>query len=151
MSLGVTASGRRNIKDGSQYNSYFSDTIGTNPLVAKKADVFETLEFIDQLVKNTVGQTAKIAKVLKGSTLDETCRKIFSFFYTHYQYKLDKQGEEQLRTPSRAWKDRKTGIDCDCFAISVSSVLTNLGIKHAYRICEIANKGYYQHIYIVVP
>lgn len=151
--LGLTASHRRSIKPGNDYNRYFVKPQGTDPLLSKSADVYKTIDYIDQLVGQTLSQTAKIAPVIKGSSkdLNEICRKIFNFFYTHYQYKLDKEGEEQLRTPARAWADRKTGIDCDCFAISVSSVLHNLGIKHAYRICELKNKGYFQHIYIVVP
>lgn len=151
MSLGITASHRRRIKPGTQYNKYFPATVGTNPLLSKGADVYQTIGYVEQVVKQTLDHTAKIAPVLKGSTLHETCRNIFNFCYGNIQYKLDKAGEEQLRTPARAWKDRKTGIDCDCFSIFVSSILHNLGIKHAYRICEINDKGYFQHIYIVVP
>lgn len=151
MSLGVTASHLRKIKPGTQYDRFFPATIGTNPLLTNGADVFQTVDFIEKLVKQTLDQTSKIAPVLKGASLMDTCKKIFDFCYGHIQYKLDKPGEEQLRTPARAWKDRKTGIDCDCFSIFVSSILHNLGIRHAYRICEINNKGYFQHIYVVVP
>lgn len=151
MSLGVTASHKRKIKSGSEYDKYFPKTIGTNPLLSKGADVYQTVDYVEQVVKQTLKHTEKLAPKLKGSTLSETCRRIFNFCYNHIQYKLDKPGEEQLRTPARSWKDRKTGIDCDCFSIFVSSILHNLGIKHAYRICEINNKGYFQHIYIVVP
>lgn len=151
LGLGVTASHKRVIKPGTAYNKYFPATVGTNPLLSNGADVFETVDLVEKVVKGSLDQTAKIATVLKGSTLQETCRKIFNFCYQHIQYKLDKPGEEQLRTPARAWKDRKTGIDCDCFTVFVSSILHNLGIKHAYRICEINSKGYYQHIYVVVP
>lgn len=151
MSLGITASHRRRIKPGTQYNKYFPATVGTNPLLSKGADVYQTIGYVEQVVKQTLDHTAKIALVLKGSTLNETCKNIYNFCYSNIQYKLDKPGEEQLRTPARAWKDRKTGIDCDCFSIFVSSILHNLGIKHAYRICEINDKGYFQHIYIVVP
>lgn len=151
MNLGVTASHRRKIKLGSEYDKYFPKTIGTNPLLSKSADVYQTVDYVEQVVKQTLDHTEKLAPKLRGTSLAETCRRIFNFCYGHIQYKLDKPGEEQLRTPARSWKDRKTGIDCDCFSIFVSSILHNLGIKHAYRICEINNKGYFQHIYIIVP
>src|SRR5574343_357488 len=128
MSLGVTASHIRKIKPGTQYDRYFPATIGTNPLLTNGADVFQTVDYIEKLVKQTLDQTKKIAPVLKGASLMDTCKKIFDFCYGHIQYKLDKPGEEQLRTPARAWKDRRTGIDCDCFSIFVSSILHKLGI-----------------------
>jgi hypothetical protein len=149
--LGITASHKRFIRPGNEYNKYFGAPKGLDPIINKDASTLETVDIIAELVPKVSYQTKELSKILKGSTLKDTCKKIFDFCYKHIQYKLDDAGVEQLREPIRSWNDRKTGIDCDCFSIFVSSILTNLGIKHAYRICEINNKGYYQHIYIVVP
>lgn len=115
------------------------------------ATVFNTLDRIQVIVKDTLEDTRQIAQVLKGRTLQETCKNVFDFLYNHIQYKLDKDGVEQLRRPARSWADRRSGIDCDCYSIFASSILTNLGISHSLRIIELKNKGYYQHIYVVVP
>ena len=149
--LGITATHVRKIKSGSEYEKYFKPATGTNELINDDATVFDTLDFVGVLVQKTIGDTKEIAQVLKRATLDETCHAIFDFFYQNYQYKLDDVGVEQVRRPTRAWADRKTGIDCDCFTASVSSVLTNLGIEHYLKIIAINGKEHFQHIYVVVP
>ena len=75
---------------------------------------------------------------------------IWDFLFNHIQYKLDQKGLEQLRRPNRSWAERQTGIDCDCFSIFVSSILTNLKIPHEFRITKY-NRDEYQHVYVIVP
>jgi len=148
--LGLVASGKRKIKDGSKYDHLFPQATGSSIIRNPNANVFETLEYMQEIVQKTLYQTKGIAKLLKGKSLEETCRNIFNFCYSHIQYKLDDAGFEQLRQPARSWRDRKTGIDCDCFSIFISSILTNLGIPHRLRIIELHSKGYFQHVYVVV-
>lgn len=149
--LGITATHERRIKSGNEYEKYFDAPTGENKRIQDDATVYDTLEFVGVLVNQTLNDTRKIAQVLKRSTIEATCKSIFDFFYQHYQYKLDEFGIEQVRRPSRAWADRKTGIDCDCFSASVSSVLTNLGIAHSLKIIAIKGRENFQHIYVVVP
>jgi len=140
----------RHIKNGNQYNQYFAPADFKNTNWAK-ADVMTTLELMAKIVTETKNQTKAIAQVLKGGSLLETTNNIWDFLYNHVQYKLDDQGLEQLRSPNRLWADRKTGVDCDCYSITISSILTNLNIPHSLRIAEYSHKGYYQHVYVVVP
>jgi len=140
----------RHIKNGNQYNKYFAPADFKNTNWAK-ADVMTTLELMAKIVTDTKNQTKAIAQVLKGGSLLETTNNIWDFLYNHVQYKLDDQGLEQLRSPNRLWADRKTGVDCDCYSITISSILTNLNIPHSLRIAEYSHKGYYQHVYVVVP
>jgi hypothetical protein len=149
--LGIIATHVRRIKSGAEYEKYFDAPTGENERIKDNATVHDTLAFVGVLVNKTLNDTRKIAQVLKRTTLEATCKSIFDFFYQHYQYKLDEFGIEQVRRPTRAWADRKTGIDCDCFSASVSSVLTNLGIAHHLKIIAIKNRPNYQHIYVVVP
>lgn len=148
--LGLVASYKRKIQSGEQYNHLFPSAKGSSVIRNPNGSVYETLEYMQDIIKRTLYQTEGIAKLLKGKTLEQTCRNIFNFCYTHIQYKLDDAGFEQLRQPSRAWKDRKTGIDCDCFSIFISSILTNLRIPHHLRIIELNDKGYFQHVYVIV-
>lgn len=149
--LGLTANGKRKINSGNAFNSFFPKPINTDPYINMDGTVHDTIGYCGPIVLKTLNDTAKISKLLKRKTLKDTCEAVFDFFYKHYQYEVDKEGVEQLRRPSRAWADRHKGIDCDCFTISVSSILTNLGIPHSFRMCELNNKGYFQHIYVVVP
>jgi len=149
--LGITATHRRIVKEGLNFDHLFPDPEGTDPIVNKNAEVHDTLKFVSKVVLNTLNDTKKIARILKRKTAPATMKSVFDFFYQHYQYKLDKFGVEQVRRPARAWADRKQGIDCDCFATSVSSILTNLGVEHFLKIIAINGKDYFQHIYVVVP
>lgn len=149
--LGLVAGKHRILKDGKKFETLFTETLGTDPVVNKTASVYDTVDFVADVVKNTLKDTEKLAPVLKSSTIQQTLLNIHNFFYDHYQYKLDKPGVEQVRRPSRAFKDREKGIDCDCFSTSVSSVLTNLGIAHYLKIVALNGKDYFQHIYVIVP
>ena len=149
--LGITATHIRRIKSGAEYDKYFPKATGATDIINENASVHDTLDFVKVLVLKTLNDTKQIAQILKRPTLEATCKSVFNFFYQHYQYKLDDYGVEQVRRPARAWADRKTGIDCDCFSASVSSVLTNLGIEHNLKIIAINGKEHYQHIYVVVP
>lgn len=150
MSLGLVATGKRSIKAGSQYDSYFtSEVSGQEVTLLEDGDVYDTLGLMKKIVKQTLPQTEKISKALKGSSLEETCRNLWNFLYSHVQYKKDHPLREQLRTPARTWKDRKVGVDCDCYSIFISSVLTNLKIPHSFRMA--GYKGDFQHVYVVVP
>lgn len=111
-SLGLVAQHYRNIKSGAEYERFFTGTgEGTNPILERDADVFSTLEHMEAIVQKYKHQTAAIARHLQAGSRKQTAKNIFDWCYNHIQYKLDKAGEEQLRTPLRSWKDRKTGIE----------------------------------------
>jgi hypothetical protein len=136
-----------------EYNRFFpvNKLQKTDPILMQSGSVFDTILEMERIVKTTLEDTAAIALELRGATLEATCRNIFDFVYGHIQYTLDKDGVEQLRRPARAWSDRKRGVDCDCYSIFISSILTNLGIGHYLRMTKYNGKPDFQHIYIVVP
>ena len=142
---------KRYIKSGAEYNHLFPKPQGEEIEIKREADVSATVAFIPQVVYETLHDTHKIAKLLKGNTLDETCNNIWHFVYDHIQYAKDKDGIEQIRRPARAWYDRTRGVDCDCYTVFISSILVNLEIPHTYRITKYKNRNYFQHIYPIVP
>lgn len=149
--LALTA-GKRLIKDGSQYDPLFPVPTGHSKTLSKDADVDpQTVVFMQQIVNDTLKDTVRIAPLLKGDSVKDTCNHIHRFITDFIQYAEDEQGIEQLRRPSRSWADRKKGVDCDCMSIFASSVLTNLNIPHAFRITKYEGRPYYQHVYVVVP
>lgn len=149
-SLGLVSGQKTNIKPGNEYDRYWSDSPlkGTSTKVAS-GTTFNTLDAMKAIVMETLPQTAKLAKRLKGNTVDQTLKNIFSFFHDHYQYAEDSVYREEIRTPRRAWADRKAGVDCDCFSVSISSLLTNLGIPHSFRKTKYGGKPNFQHVYVV--
>ena len=149
--LGLTASHKRVILDGKAFDKYFPKPIATDPILNENGSVYDTVSYCGKIVNTTLDHTKRISALLKRNSLDETCRAIFNFFYKHYQYKMDKDGVEQVRNPARAWHDRVKGIDCDCFSISIGSILQNLNIPFYFRIVKLNKKSYFQHIYVIVP
>lgn len=148
--LGLVATGKRSIRSGAEYDKYFVEVVeGKEVELKADGDVYDTLELMKKIVKQTLSQTKAIAVVIKGSSREATCRNLWNFLYNHVQYKKDNPLREQLRTPARTWRDRKTGVDCDCYSIFISSVLTNLKIPHSFRMA--GYDGEFQHVYVVVP
>ncbi|GAA4457069.1 hypothetical protein [Rurimicrobium arvi] len=145
------SSGQRVIReDGARFDFLFPKAAITDKVVSEDGEVKDTLKVIDQVVRTTLSQTAKIASVLKQDTLEDTLRAVWEFLYHNIQYHLDKPGMEELRSPRRSWNDRLKGIDCDCFSIFCSSILCNLGIPHRFRITRYS-AAHWQHIYVIVP
>ena len=147
----MQASHTRKIESGKEYDYLFPKAEGGEIMLKWDADVWDTLGQIPKIVYDTLDDTKGIAKLLKGNTLYETCENIWDFVYHHIQYAHDEEGVEQLRRPARSWMDRVRGVDCDCYTVFISSILTNLSIPHTYRIAKYKNKKYYQHIYPIVP
>ncbi len=147
--LDIEKSAQRNIRSGLQYDNLFPPANLTDKLKYRDGNVKDTVKTMQQVVYDYLDDTKLIAQKLKGKTLEETCYNVWKFVYSHCQYKLDEKGLEQLRRPARAWHDRVNGVDCDCFSIFVSSILTNLDIPHSFRITKY--DGDWQHVYVIVP
>lgn len=145
------SSGQRILRtDGARYNQLFPKADANDTVVMDNGEVADTLKVIEEVVWKYVTDTKEIAKTLKRDRLEDTLRNVWEFLYYNIQYKLDKQGMEELRRPARAWHDRQSGIDCDCFSIFCSSILCNLGVPHRFRITRYS-QPHWQHIYVIVP
>jgi hypothetical protein len=146
----MEATHKRSIKNGFAYDRLFPRAQGDVYTVRKNASLEDTVAFIPKVVHKHLHQTKAIAAKLKGSSLYDSCSNIWHFVYNHIQYEKDKQGFEQIRSPARAWHDRREGVDCDCYSVFISTILLNLGVPHILRITRY-RQPYFQHIYPVVP
>ncbi len=141
---------KRNIQSGERYTHLFPEATKVTSTIRKDANVYHTVAFIPKVVNETLHHTKQIAALLKASNTYETCKNIWQFVYGHIAYKKDAEGYEQIRSPARAWHDRFTGVDCDCYSVFISSILTNLNIQHKLRITKY-HRDYFQHIYPIIP
>lgn len=146
----MEAATQRTINASREYDYLFPAARNVDKTIIKDARLEDTLAFIHKVVSKTLGQTKAIANELKGLTVYDTCSNIWQFVYNNVAYKKDAEGLEQVRSPRRTWKDRKTGVDCDCYSTFISSILTNLHIPHLLRITKY-KRNYFQHVYPVVP
>jgi hypothetical protein len=151
----MVAERKRRLKEGGEFDRLFPPPSETDTTIKKSADVEDTMKLIRKALPQTLWQTEKIAKVLKGRTLEETCSNIWHFVYQHIQYKRDEDGVEQVRSPRRAWWDRKTGVDCDCYTVFILSILRSLNIDCIARITKYPRRypdvPRWQHVYPIVP
>ena len=140
------------IKSGAEFDHLFPKAMLMTITKKEGATVADTIRFIPQVVRETLFHTDKIAKQLKRNTVYETCKAIWQFVYDHIAYKKDEDGKEQIRSPARAWHDRGNiqGVDCDCYTVFISSILSNLKIRHILRITKY-KEDHFQHIYPIVP
>jgi hypothetical protein len=141
---------KRNIQSSERYTNLFPEATKVTSTIRKDANVYHTVAFIPKVVNETLQHTKQIAAILKANNTYDTCKNIWHFVYGHIAYKKDAEGYEQIRSPARAWHDRFTGVDCDCYSVFISSILTNLNIPHKLRITKY-HRDYFQHIYPIVP
>ena len=121
-------------------------------VVNRNANVIETVDEMQKLIRKSAWQTKELSKRLLGKDIYTTCGNIWKFLFSHIKYKEDDEGKEQLRTPALSWYLRtKRGIDCDDFTIFASCLLYNLNIPHYLRIAKYEGKTYFQHVYVIVP
>lgn len=146
----IVSSGYRTIKSGKAYDAYFPKANANEKTIVsdKSAEVEDVVRLMQKVVWKYRKDTLQIASILKGRNLEESITNIWEFLYHHIQYKLDTSGLEELRRPARLWSDRQG--DCDDYAITASSMLTNLNIPHAFRITKY-DKMYFQHVYVIIP
>jgi hypothetical protein len=151
----MVAEKKRRLKDGGEFDHLFPPPSETDTTIKKSADVEDTMQLIRKTLPEVQWHTDKIAKALKGRTLEETCSNIWHFVYEHIQYRRDKEGVEQVRSPRRTWWDRKEGVDCDCYTVLILSILRSLKIDCLARITKYPKKfpeaPRWQHVYPIVP
>lgn len=152
---------KRHIKSGEKYDHLIPRSKGTDTtVVTKNASLDETIDLIKEIVADTLADTKKLTEQLKSESNGQKdfLKNVWEFLYYHIPYKKDAALIEQVRRPSRAWMDRKPnennghqpGIDCDCYTVFISSILTNAGIPHTLRITKYSTPMW-QHIYVIVP
>ena len=138
--------GKRKIKSGTRFNYLFPRASGRDIQVKKNAKLSDTIQQIKKVVRENSWQVKKLAQFLKAESITKTCRNIWEFAYNHFQYQIDKMGVEQIRTPARSWRDRKSGIDCDCFSTLIGATLYRLKIPFIFRITRYSSDQF-EHIY----
>lgn len=155
----MQASKNRLLRSGKEFDHLFPKASGIDTYLntSNTATVFDSVATVKKVVASTLDQTKQLAKVLNQGSIKATSKAIWDFIYNHIQYKIDTPGTEQVRSPARAWADRVSGVDCDCYSTFISSVLTNLSIDHVLRMTAyrpvLSNNDQqkpWQHIYVIV-
>lgn len=106
-----------------------------------------TIATIKKAYQVSIPQVKGLAAILKASSFEQSCFNIYDFITRNIRYKKDTPGFEEVRTAARSWKDRKTGVDCEDYAILAGALLSNMGYTPKFEI--VAFGAGYAHIFAV--
>lgn len=120
--------------------------------IAKNTSVFLTVAYMKRIVRKYSHQVKALAEVLKSNLgLEQDAYNIWRFIKERINYKLDRPGHEELRTPARVWRNKITGVDCDDYAIMAACLLKEMGHGEVtkFRMVRFNGKENYSHIYVM--
>jgi len=137
------------LKSLEPYRHLFPKAIIVDKTVKKGASVQDTVHFIPEIVKKTAWQVEDyVEQELKGLSTYDVCRKLWDFVKYHIEYRPDKRGLEQVRSPRRLIHD---GFgDCDCGTTFILTCLYVLKVPNCTRRITKYREDRFQHIYPVV-
>lgn len=137
------------LKSLEPYRHLFPKAIVSDKTVKKGASVQDTVHFIPEIVKKTAWQVEDyVEQELKGLSTYDACKKLWDFVKYHIEYRPDKRGLEQVRSPRRLIHD---GFgDCDCGTTFILTCLYVLKIPNCTRRITKYKEDRFQHIYPVV-
>lgn len=92
-------------------------------------------------------QPKDIVKNLRGCDVDSTCQAIFGYMIDHTYYKLDKDGEQLIKSPARLIADGCG--DCKSYTMFIACCLHCLGIPCKVRFVNFDGGTQYTHVYPV--
>ncbi|MBQ5900617.1 MAG: hypothetical protein IIW86_02020, partial [Clostridia bacterium] len=130
----------------SNYDAFFKPATNKNSL--KGWGLNDTKKLIADICRNHYKECAAIAKHLKAETKLQSAFNLWHWLHHNIRYEYDREGREEVRTPSRTWADRHRGVDCDCLSVFAWCVLKCMGYNPAFELAAFRNKPAYSHIYI---
>ena len=114
-------------------------------LLYKRGQTDEIVKSVVSVFNESWDQIPNLSKQLMGETVRETCANIADFVVNNFSYKIDPDGEQWIRTPSRLLKDREA--DCKSFSLFVCAALSCLGIKNGFRFVSYTPDKQLTHVY----
>lgn len=86
-------------------------------------------------------------EVRNAATVDEKCQAIFGYMVTNTRYRVDRDGEQLIKSPARLIAD---GVgDCKSYTMFIASCLHCLGIPCKVRFVNFDGGSQYTHVYPV--
>jgi hypothetical protein len=131
------------------YDALILPSNGKTTIVNRNGGVDDTINEIKIVAKESIPMVAPLAKHLKGDSLVQSCYNVWHWMKNNMSYKLDAYGKEEIRTASRSYADRFSGVDCEDYSIFISALLINMGYHPTFHIVGFNGSNQYQHIYVV--
>lgn len=120
---------------------------GKKTIINEKGKTADIINAVVEVFLESYRQTEDIAAQFSDRSIFSTCQQIVDFVCSNFNYKVDPAGEQWIRTPNRILTDREA--DCKSYSIFICSVLSNLGIRNAFRFASYSLLGNYTHVYSI--
>ena len=91
-------------------------------------------------------QPAELVSGLSGD-IDKKCESVFAYLVNNVSYKLDKDGDQYIKSPARLLADGEG--DCKSLTMFIACCLHCLGVKHIIRYVNYDGGKQYTHVYPV--
>ena len=114
-------------------------------VIKQKGTTDDIIKSVVSVYNESYQQAADFAQSFKGATIRNTAANIADFVVNNFNYKVDPEGEQWVRTPARLYADREA--DCKSFSIFVCSCLSCLGIKNGFRFVSYTPDKQITHVY----
>ena len=88
-----------------------------------------------------------VINIRYGLTTDQKCEAIFNYLTQNVVYRLDKVGDQYIKTPARLLSDGYG--DCKSLAMFINCCLHCLDIPHIFRFVNFDGGSQYTHVYAV--
>lgn len=122
-------------------------------LIKREYDTDDIVAAVLKTYAQSRNQLVRFAPFLKGVSIIETCRNIWTFWKRNIEYQVDPVRNQWAQQPKALWASKQG--DCKSLSIAVACTLHALGIKGAFRFVEYPNpkmpeRKFPGHVYVVV-
>lgn len=109
----------------------------------------KTAETIEQVERKFRHRVAALAAHLKTGNPEQDVFNVWHWLKSNIAYKYDTTGVEEIRTPSRSFAERYTGVDCEDLAIFAASLLKLMGYRPKFTYVAFKGRESFGHIYVL--
>jgi len=118
--------------DAALATQYINASPNRRQIMYEDGGIPEIIQTIIHADQKSAAFTRRLAPQLVAENDMDTLHNIWRFTRKHIQYRRDKPGYENIKSPGRTWAD---GVgDCKSFSVFIGSILQNLGFKYRYRV-----------------
>ncbi|MDX2248234.1 MAG: hypothetical protein SF052_15735 [Bacteroidia bacterium] len=121
---------------------------GKTEIIHSVGDTQDIVQEVLETHRLYYNETDQFAENLQGADNKETAKNIWAFLRKAVEYRLDPEGEQFTKSPSRVISDGFS--DCKGYSIFAASVLENLGIPYFFRFVDYSlGSDTPTHVYVV--
>lgn len=115
--------------------------------ISDKTSLNKTMFYLRKIARLSASHPLIIKQAQKLSKAKDQLKAVFDFAYNNVLYKPDPLDVQELRFAHRSLREKRG--NCTDYAILISALLQNLGIRHKFRVVAFEKDNGFEHIYII--